>query len=195
MRSRKFNGLQRELLKICATFQCDTLCANNITTETGFERNGTMPGNDAQPLVSVVIPVYNSERYISRCLESVLGQTHRNIEVICVDDGSSDKSAEILDGYADANPSRVRVVHQSNAGVAVARNNGVALAQGAFLTFVDNDDWIDPDFVEKLVAAAQESGAEVVCSGYWREDDEGNVILHHAQAQRRMGGRYAVEAA
>ena len=187
--------MQRQFMKICATFQCDTLYANNIAMETGFERNSRMPDNNTQPLVSIVIPVYNSERYISRCLESVLGQTYSNVEVICVDDGSSDKSAEILDGYADANPSRVRVVHQNNAGAAVARNNGVALAQGAFLTFIDNDDWIDPDFVEKLVAAAQESGAEVVCSGYRREDDEGNVILQVTPKPSDEWGRYAVEAA
>ncbi|MEO7268507.1 MAG: glycosyltransferase family 2 protein [Knoellia sp.] len=103
-------------------------------------------------LVSVVIPVYDVEVYLEQCLDSVLAQTHRNLDVVVVDDGSTDGSGEICDAYA-VRDSRVRVFHQTNQGLSAARNAGLATACGEFVTFLDSDDWWDPTFVARLVAA------------------------------------------
>ncbi|WP_321972812.1 glycosyltransferase family A protein [Paratractidigestivibacter sp.] len=154
-----------------------------------------MSSSDSHPLVSVVVPVYNSEKYICRCLDSILGQTYPNIEVICVDDGSSDDSAAILDRYSVQDPARVIVVHQVNAGAAAARNNGVALACGKYLTFADNDDWLDADFVGELLEAALSSGADVVCSGYRRPDESGKIVLEAKPRPDDEWGPYVAEAA
>lgn len=153
------------------------------------------PVAGASPRVSVVLPVYNAERYLARCLDSVLGQTYPNVEVVAVDDGSSDGSPAILDGYAARNPGRVVVEHRVNGGAASARNRGIELCSGEYLTFIDNDDWLDPDFVQTMVEAALSSGAEVVCCGYRRPDSEGRVLLEAAPRPGDEWGRYVVEAA
>ena len=93
-------------------------------------------------LVSMIVPVYCMEPYLHRCVDSLTAQTHRNIEIILVDDGSTDLSGAICDEYAAADD-RVRVVHQPNAGVSVARNVGIEAARGRWLAFVDPDDWVD----------------------------------------------------
>ncbi len=113
-----------------------------------------------QPLVSVVIPVFNIEAHLEQCLDSVVGQTLREIEVICVDDGSADRSPEILARYAEQDP-RVRVLTQANAGPGAARNTGLDRAVGKYLIFLDSDDWFEPDFLEKMVEKAEDSHADV----------------------------------
>lgn len=145
--------------------------------------------------VSVLIPVYNSERYIARCLDSVLNQTYPNVEAVCIDDGSKDRSPAILDEYASRYPGRVVVEHRENAGAAAARNRAIELATGVYLAFADNDDWLDPDFVETHLRAALATGAEVVCSGYRRPNKEGRVVLEATPAASDEWGRYLVEAA
>lgn len=112
-------------------------------------------GNDQaqQPLVSIIIPFFNLEGYVSCCLDSVLRQSYKNVEVICVDDGSKDGTLKVLQGYASKD-SRVRVYHQQNAGQAAARNKGIALAIGELVTFVDGDDYIAPNYIEALVEGA-----------------------------------------
>jgi len=117
------------------------------------------------PKVSVIIPVYNAEKYLAECLGSVLAQTLRDIEIICIDDGSKDRSGEILDAYA-AKDSRIVVVHQANAGPSAARNNGIDLANGDSLQFVDSDDTIDPTLCEKAVAAADQRQADMTFHFY-----------------------------
>lgn len=121
------------------------------------------------PKVSVVIPVYNTERYLARCLESVLGQTERDLEIICVDDGSTDGSPEVLAQLARRDP-RVRVLRQENKRQGAARNAGLAVALGDYVMFVDSDDWIPPDAVAKFLAVAEASGAPVVASGDYLKD-------------------------
>lgn len=111
--------------------------------------------------VSVVIPVYNIEEHLAECLDSVLNQTLQDIEVICVDDGSTDASPGILRQYADADR-RVRVVMQANAGPGAARNNGMERAVGEYIIFLDSDDWFEPDFLEKMVDRIGETGADMV---------------------------------
>lgn len=111
--------------------------------------------------VSVIIPVYNVEAYLCRCVDSVLGQTLADIEVIIVDDGSPDGSPAICDAYAAAD-SRVRVIHKANAGLGYARNTGIEAASGRYLCFLDSDDYLEPDALRKLYELAESNGLDVV---------------------------------
>ena len=101
------------------------------------------------PLVSVIIPVYDVEPYLRRCLDSVVNQTYKNLEIILVDDGSTDSSPEICDEYAGAD-SRIIVIHKENGGQAEARNKGIEAATGEYITFVDADDYISSSYVNDL---------------------------------------------
>lgn len=111
--------------------------------------------------VSIIVPVYNTGRYLYRCIDSLLEQTLNDIEVLLIDDGSTDESGKICDEYSDKD-SRVRVVHKPNEGVSVARNIGLDLARGEFVGFVDSDDWIEPEMYECLVQQAEVFDADVV---------------------------------
>lgn len=111
-------------------------------------------------LISVIIPAYNVEGYLARCLDSVLAQTHRDLEVIVIDDGSTDGTGAILDAYA-AKDSRIRPIHQTNAGLVAVRDRGIALASGSYVSFVDGDDEIEPDMLERLLANALEHDADI----------------------------------
>ena len=113
------------------------------------------------PKVSVIIPCYNAQKYLRQCMDSVVSQTLRDIEIICVDDGSSDETLKILGVYAQADP-RVRVLTQANAGAGAARNNGMRHASGEYLSFLDADDFFEPDMLEKAVAAADRYQADYV---------------------------------
>ncbi|MDO4439422.1 MAG: glycosyltransferase family 2 protein [Eubacteriales bacterium] len=103
-------------------------------------------------LISIIIPVYNSEKYLADCLETVIAQTYAELEIIIVDDGSKDKSLDIANKYA-LRDSRIKVIHKENGGVSSARNRGLAEAKGEFITFVDSDDKLAPDMCEKLISA------------------------------------------
>ena len=113
------------------------------------------------PKVSVVIPVYNVEKYLRECLDSVINQTLKDIEIICVDDGSTDSSLEILKEYA-AKDSRIKIITQQNQHAGVARNNGLEAATGEFVHFLDSDDWIELDAYEKLYEILKNTGADLV---------------------------------
>ncbi len=117
-------------------------------------------------LVSVIVPVYNVEAYLGRCVDSILAQTYRNLEVILVDDGTKDNCDRICDDYA-AKDARIRVIHKENGGLSSARNAGIDIARGDFLEFVDSDDWIEPDAVESLLRTALEQNVELVIGGRW----------------------------
>ncbi len=117
-------------------------------------------------LVSVIVPVYNVEEYLSRCVESILTQTYHNLEVILVDDGATDSSGRICDEYAGLD-SRVRVIHKENGGLSSARNAGIDIAKGDWLEFVDSDDWLEPDAVESMLSLALAQGTELVVGGRW----------------------------
>ena len=101
-------------------------------------------------LVSVIVPVYNTAPWLRKCLDSIINQTYRNLEIICVNDGSTDDSASILDEYA-AKDARIKVIHQANAGVSVARNKGLDIAVGEYVSFVDSDDWLEPETYERAL--------------------------------------------
>ena len=99
------------------------------------------------PEISIIIPVYNAEKYIARCLDALIQQTFKDIEIICIDDGSSDSSPQILDDYANKD-SRIRIIHQPNAGAGPARNKGLDAAAGKYIMFCDSDDWYEPTMCE-----------------------------------------------
>ena len=113
--------------------------------------------------ISVIIPVYNGAKYLSRCLDSVLAQTCRDWQVICIDDGSTDDTGIILDKYAK-HDKRFIVVHKKNAGVSAARNDGIDLARGEYIHFMDADDVIDSNYYETMVSAGR--GFDMICSGF-----------------------------
>lgn len=118
--------------------------------------------------VSIIIPVYNSEQYLRECLDSVIAQSLKEIEIICVDDGSTDNCPQILEEYANKD-FRIMVLHEKNSGSAAARKKGISLASGEYVGFVDSDDWIDQEMYEKLYSYAVEGGVEFVSSGYIKE--------------------------
>lgn len=118
-------------------------------------------------LVSIIIPVYNLEDYIEICLNSITSQTYKNLEIICVDDGSSDKSADKIQAFAK-NDSRIKYIYQENAGVSAARNKGLDVFTGEYVMFVDGDDYIHPNAVELLVKGLNDTNADVICSEYYK---------------------------
>ena len=119
---------------------------------------------DKKIKVSVILPIYNVGKYFAECMESVLDQTYSNIEVILVDDGSTDNSGKIADNYASKDK-RVRVIHQANAGVSVARNVGINSATGKYVCFSDPDDILKKDYVEYMLSMCEENHAEIsVCA-------------------------------
>lgn len=118
-----------------------------------------------QDLISVIVPVYNMEKYLDRCMQSVLGQTYQNLEIILVDDGSTDASPQMCDEYA-VKDDRVKVVHKQNGGLSDARNAGLAIATGTYIGYVDSDDWIETDMYERMHAACVENHAEVAICRY-----------------------------
>lgn len=124
----------------------------------------------------MVIPVYNAADVIERCLDSILAQTLDGVEVICVDDESSDGSLEILRRYEREHPEQVRVRTQTNQGQGATRNRGMQMARGTYLAFVDNDDYLDPDFLQRCWRQLEDTGADVVCCGYRRVEPDGRVL-------------------
>ena len=134
------------------------------------------------PKVSIIMPVYNVENYLRRCLDSVVGQTLRDMEIICVDDGSTDGSAEILREYA-ARDGRVKVLLHEHTNGGAARNAGMAVATGEYLGFVDSDDWCEPTLFERAYGKAKADDADVVFWGYRaRDDSDGKVLREHSPA-------------
>ena len=127
--------------------------------------------------VTVIVPVYNTEKYIHKCMRSLLDQTYKNIEIILVDDGSTDRCPQICDEYA-AKYQQVRTIHQQNTGVSGARNHGLEMATGTKIAFVDSDDWIQPAMIEEMISAAEEHAADIVICDWMtfnRDENEGEA--------------------
>ena len=153
-------------------------------------------------MITVIIPVYKAEKYLARCVDSVLAQTYGDLEIILVDDGSPDGSGAICDEYA-AKDRRIQVIHQKNAGVSAARNAGMERASGDYLAFIDSDDFIDARMYERMLSVAEENQAEVVeCNyqyGIWENTDSGAVYqntgveaLKKAFFEERYGSGYSI---
>lgn len=117
------------------------------------------------PVISVVIPVYKAEKYLRRCLDSLLSQSFADWQAICVDDGSPDSSPAILDEYAEKDK-RFVVIHKKNAGVSAARNDGIKNAAGKYIHFLDADDWVDADFYETMLKVAKDTVSDMVVAGF-----------------------------
>lgn len=126
-------------------------------------------------LISVIVPAYNLEEYIEKCVDSILEQTYRNLEIILVDDGSTDATGRICDQYARKDP-RIMVIHQKNQGLPRSRKTGAAAAKGTYIGFVDSDDWIDPGMYEYLYQKMRETQAQIVTSGYVVERSDGSSV-------------------
>lgn len=122
------------------------------------------------PLISVIVPVYNVEPYLRRCVDSILRQTYRNLEILLVDDGSTDRSGTICDACAQQD-TRVKVIHQKNQGQAAARNHGIDQAKGEYLSFVDSDDFIEERMLETLCRDAAEAGVMLAAAGFRKVSD------------------------
>ncbi len=135
--------------------------------------------------VSVIVPVYNVEKYLVRCLDSIVGQTLKDIEIICVNDGSTDGSLEILKQYAKRDK-RIVIVCQDNKGLSGARNTGMAVAVGKYLGFVDSDDWIDAEFYEKLYNTAEKHNADIACASVERNYKSGRKRRKVAVVQNKV---------
>ena len=133
-------------------------------------------------LISVIVPVYNVEKYLKRCVESILNQTYSELEVLLIDDGSTDQSGRICEEYS-YDP-RVRIVHKPNGGLSDARNTGIDLAEGRYLCFVDSDDYIDRRFVETLHAMIVEKGTRIAAANYICIDENGPIN----KAKAKVGG-------
>lgn len=114
--------------------------------------------------ISVIVPVYNVEKYLDRCVKSIINQTLKELEIILVDDGSPDNCPTMCDDYAECD-GRVKVIHKKNGGLGFARNSGIEASSGEFIAFVDSDDYIEPDFYEKLYNNAKENNAEICLAG------------------------------
>ncbi len=128
------------------------------------------------PKISVIIPVYNTERYLSRCLDSVLSNTYDNLEVICINDGSTDNSINILDNYK-VSDERVIVINQKNSGVSAARNAGLNVAKGEYIAFIDSDDWVHPQYFEIMLFAMNCNNSDVVACQYSKVSDESSDLI------------------
>ena len=125
---------------------------------------------DVQPLISIILPIYNTETYLSRCIESILNQTYKNLEIICIDDGSTDTSSEILDKYAKMDE-RIKSIHKKNGGESNARNTGLNLMSGQYVGFMDCDDWIELDMYEILVSHIVDKNVDMAISTWYCDKD------------------------
>lgn len=129
-------------------------------------------------MISVIIPVFNAREYLRRCLDSVLGQSYKDLEVILVDDGSTDKSGILCDEYAGLDR-RVKVFHQAKAGVSSARNKGISMVSGEYLTFADADDYIHPDMYLKLLELMEKTQADIVVCNYFSTKNKIPKLYDH----------------
>lgn len=140
------------------------------------------------PAISVIVPVYKAEAYLAKCVESILNQTFADFEILLIDDGSPDNSGAMCDEYA-VSDSRVRVIHQENGGVSVARNAGIAAAQGDYLAFCDADDYLELNALERLYTALTESGADTAGCGHYYVWPDGRLQAEKGALPAGVYGR------
>jgi glycosyltransferase involved in cell wall biosynthesis len=122
-------------------------------------------------LISIIVPVYKVEAYLSRCVDSIVAQTYKNLDIILVDDGSPDNSGKICDEYAEKD-NRITVIHQANGGLSDARNAGIAVAKGSYLTFLDIDDWVPPEYIAYLYDLLKETGSAISLCNFLKTTTE-----------------------
>ncbi len=145
-------------------------------------------------LISVIVPVYKVEAYLDRCVQSIVDQSYRNLEIILVDDGSPDKCPEMCDAWADKDP-RIRVIHKDNGGLSDARNAGMTAATGEYISFVDSDDWIAPEMLEKLFEAMERDDSDIAaCTVKMVWEDESPSMLLTVKENRILNPLEAEKA-
>lgn len=127
--------------------------------------------------LSIIAAVYNLEEYLPRCLDALVNQTLQEIEILCVDDGSTDSAPQIIDEYAKKYPDKVKAFHKPNGGEFTTRNYGLERATGEYVTFVDTDDWVEPNWAEKLYNAAKENNADMAVCAFERIDLNTNKVV------------------
>ncbi len=127
--------------------------------------------------LSIVVAVYNLEKYLPRCLDALVNQTLEEIEILCIDDGSTDSAPQIIDDYAQKFPKKVKAFHKPNGGEFTTRNYGLERATGEYVTFVDTDDYVEPNWAEKLYKAAKENNADMAVCGFERIDLDTNKVV------------------
>lgn len=143
-----------------------------------------------QPKLSIIIPVYNAEHFISRCLESILSNTFTDYEMLLVNDGSTDASRVFLNAYQKQHPEKIFVFHQENGGAAHARNFGLSKIQGKYVTFIDIDDWIEKDYLQKFIAEIEKNDADMVIGGYKHVSDK--KILSEVLLENNTWSKYRI---
>lgn len=135
-----------------------------------------------EPLISVIVPIYKVEKYLNRCVESIVNQTYRNLEIILVDDGSPDNCPQICDNWAGKD-NRIKVVHKENGGLSDARNAGMPFATGEIISFIDSDDWIELNMFDIMLNRMQNDNSDMVsCGVKWVEED-GSIIRNDTVSQ------------
>lgn len=141
-----------------------------------------MNNTDTLPLISIIVPIYNVKEYLEKCLDSICSQTYKNLEIILINDGSSDGSGELCDLFAQRD-GRIKVIHQANVGQSAARNRGLDIAQGEYFGFVDSDDWIEPDMYEFLYRLLKENGADISICAHYRDKGGKSVVKYSSGEQ------------
>jgi len=130
---------------------------------------------DNNELISIVVPIYNVEKYLKQCIESLLSQTYKNLEILLIDDGSTDKCPQICDEY-EKKDKRIKVIHKKNGGLSDARNRGIEEAKGKYITFIDSDDYISENFVKKMYDSIIENNAEISQCNLVKVNDNAEVL-------------------
>ena len=135
-----------------------------------------------EPLLSIIVPIYNVEQYIDKCIQSILNQTYQNLEIILVDDGATDRSGSIADSYA-AKDKRIKVFHKENGGISDARNYGLDHVTGDYILFVDSDDFIENTMCERLFTIANSTHADMVSCNYYIYRGDDDISIHTMSVQ------------
>lgn len=150
-----------------------------------IEKNMTLIEQN-NPTISVIVPIYGVEKYLNQCIQSIVFQNYKNLEIILVDDGSQDQCPAMCDEWGKVDP-RIIVIHKSNGGLSDARNAGLKQATGEYITFIDSDDWIDRRFIECLFTALLESNADVAeCSVLYVDDAGSELKVRYAESKKRV---------
>lgn len=145
----------------------------------------TVNRGDKMDLISVIVPVYNVEKYLRKCVDSICAQTYKNLEIILVDDGSLDQSGEICEEFKK-NDNRIKVIHKKNGGLGLTRNSGMERMTGQYVTFIDSDDWIGPDHIENLYQAIKKAQADVCMGEYTRVFAIGQPKQCHGKLEKKL---------
>jgi len=152
-------------------------------------------------LISIIVPVYKVEKYLNRCINSIINQTYKNIEIILIDDGSPDRCGEICEEYSNKD-NRITVVHKKNGGLSDARNIGMEIAKGNYITFIDSDDWVHEEYIERLYKLLKENNSDISICNFIRtskeyiQDDTSKVILYefsNTEALEQLTGKYYIQ--